>query len=144
VRDILLLKLLFDNKVLCVLSAFCILTLASCDKQEKLYNRWNLQSVLMNGQPINDTTQFNLRLYYTNYYFYYENSLNVSTYAKGSLTETADGFYQLEKKSMLFMRFTILYQSYKIRAKIKKLTKKEMHLEYTDNGNKYLMKLYTN
>ena len=123
---------------------FCFFTLNSCDKETTLRNRWNLQKVFINGEEVSNSTEYNLLPYYTNYFFYYENSLNVSTYVKGEATESADGWYQLESKSTIHMRFTILHKRYDIKAKIKKMTKKEMHLEYTANGNKYLLKLFTN
>jgi len=122
---------------------FCFL-LSACDKQERLYNRWNLQYVTMNGVEIKDTSQYNVIPYYTTYSFLYENRLNIYTYARGVFVETADGFYQRKKNSMLNMSFTIMNKKYDIKAKVKKLTKKEMHLEYTDKGNKYFLKLYTN
>jgi hypothetical protein len=127
-----------------LLSAFCLCTLNGCDKETTLRNRWNLQKVYINGEQVTNSTEYNLLPYYTNYYFYYENSLNVSTRAKGEATESADGWYKLQSKSTLQMRFTILDKRYNITAKIKKMTKKEMHLEYTANGNKYLLKLFTN
>jgi len=127
-----------------LLFSLLLFSLSSCDKQEMLYNTWQLQSVKVNGQPYTDSVQYNLIPNYTYYYFFYENSLMVRTYAMGQITTSADGFYKLDSKSKLEMRFTILNKRYNINAKIKKLTKKELNLEYEDKGNTYFLKLYTN
>jgi len=125
-----------------LLSAFCLFSLSSCDKEELLYNTWNLQSVTMNGQPFSDSLQYNLLPTYTYYSFFYQNSLTVRTYAMEQITTSSDGFYQLESGSKVEMRFTILNKRFNINAKIKKLTKKELNLEYEDKGNTYFLKLY--
>jgi len=109
-----------------------------------LYNSWNLQKVTMNGQQINDSLQYNIIPGYTYYTFFFEQSLTVRTYAQGQITTSSDGFYNLGNNSMLKMRFTILNKRYNINAKIKKLTKKELNLEYEDEGNTYFLKLFTN
>jgi hypothetical protein len=133
------------NTAFCfLLSAFCLFAFTSCDKEEKLYNYWNLQSVLMNGEPLNDSLQFNLIPYFTYYTFSYASSLEVSTFALGKFMSSSDGFYYFDSKSTIKMRFTLLYTRYDITAKIKKLTRKELNLEYEDNGNTYFLKLYTN
>ena len=130
-----------------LLSAFCFLLSACfvcCDKQEMLYNSWQLQSVKMNGKPYSDSLQYNLTPNYTYYTFFYDNALIVRTYAMQQITTSSDGFYKLESNSKLEMSFTILNKRYSINAKIKKLTKKELNLEYEDKGNTYFLKLYTN
>ena len=127
-----------------LLSAFCLFSLSSCDREELLYNTWNLQSVNMNGKPFSDSLQYNLLPTYTYYIFFYANSLTVRTYAMEQITTSSDGFYNLESKSKLEMKFTILNKRYTINAKIKKLTKKELNLEYEDKGNTYFLKLYAN
>jgi len=116
----------------------------SCDKQEMLYNSWNLQKVTMNGEPLNDSLQFNLIPYSTHYTFYYANSLTVRTFALGQITTSSNGYYQLGNNSTLDMHFTILNRTYDINAKIKKLTKRELNLEYEDNGDNYFLKLFAN
>ena len=125
-----------------LLSVFCFFAFISCDKQEMIINSWNLQTVLKNGQPLNDSLQFNLIPRYTHYNFYYANSLNVSTFASGQLTSSSNGFYEFTNSSTIRMRFTLLYQRYEITAKIKKLTRNELNLEYEDNGNTYFLKLF--
>jgi len=125
-------------------SAFCLFAFASCDREEKLYNSWNLQTVLMNGEPLNDSLQLNVIPYYTYYTFFYANSLHVQTYSHEQFISSSDGFYQFVNSSTIKMRFTLLYKRYDIEAKIKKLTKKELNLEYEDNGNTYFLKLFTN
>ena len=127
-----------------LLSAFCIFSLSSCDKEEMLYSTWNLQSVTMNGQALNDSSQFNVIPKFTYYTFYYGNSLTVQAFAEGQITTSSDGYYKLVDNSKVEMKFTILYKRYNISAKIKKLTKKELNLEYEDKGNTYFLKLYTN
>ncbi|MDR2971456.1 MAG: hypothetical protein LBU83_05955 [Bacteroidales bacterium] len=122
---------------------FLLLTFSSCDKQEMLYGSWNLQTATMNGKPLNDSLQFNAIPAYTYYSFLYENRLTVRTFAMGQITSSPDGFYKLDKKLNLEMSFTILHKRYNIRAKIKKLTKKELNLEYEENGNKFFLKLFT-
>jgi len=126
-------------------SAFLLFCFSGCDKEEKIMNIWNLQSVTMNGKTLTDSSQYHLLPRYTYYSFYYENRMNVETYAKGQFTESADGYYKLSKKNtILDMKFTILNQRSNISAKVKKLTKKELQLEYKNNGNTYFLKLYSN
>jgi len=127
-----------------LLFTLLLFTLSSCDKEEMLYNTWNLQSVTLNGQALNDSSQFNVIPKYTYYTFFYGNSLTVQTFAEGQITTSSDGFYKLSGNSTLEMSFTILYKKYIINAKIKKLTKKELNFEYEDKGNTYFLKLYTN
>ena len=135
-------NLLWRLTAIHVLLFFC---LTSCDKEDKLMNRWNLQHVSVNGGALKDSSIYHLLPRYTDYVFFIENSLSVETYIplNGQFTSSADGYYKL-KNSTLEMRFRILNQKTNITAKIKKLTKKELHLEYSDKGNTYLLKLYTN
>jgi len=105
---------------------------------------WNLQAVLVNGEACTDSTQFHLQTKYTYYNFFYMNSLDVRTFANGQPTASSNGFYKFVNNSTLEMRFTLLYQQNEVKAKIKKLTRKELNLEYEDNGDTYLLKLYTN
>ena len=110
-----------------------------------IMNRWNLQYVRMNGKPLPDSSQFHLLPRYTYYVFLLEHSLNVETLANGQYTESADGYYKFTSNSTIEMRFTILNQKTHIKeAKIKKLNRKELHLEYKDRGDTYFMKLYAN
>jgi len=127
-----------------LLFSLLLFSLSSCDKEEMLYNTWHLQSVTMNGQALNDSSQFNVIPNYTFYTFFYGNSLTVQTFAEGRRISSSDGIYNLVGKSKIEMSFTILYNRYNINAKIKKLTKKELNLEYEDKGNTYFLKLYTN
>ena len=129
-----------------LLFALGFLSFMSCDKQEMLQNRWNLESVSVNGSPIDSAhMKFHLLPKYTYYIFFLENSLNIATLANGQYTESADGYYKFADRSTLEMRFKILGQPKQdIKAKIKKLTNKELNLEYTDNGDTYFLKLYTN
>jgi len=145
----LLLKGLFINKgsrypFSFLLITFCLIALSSCDKEEMIINRWNLQQVFVNNEPIKEPYPLGLRPIDTHYTFYYANSLNIRTLAEGGWTESADGFYSFENKSTIKMRFTLLYQRYEFSAKIKKLTKRELHLEYTYKGDTYILKLYGN
>jgi len=145
-----ILKLPYKNKVirkmvLFLLSAFCFLLSTfciSCDKEEMLYGTWNLQTVLMNDESLNDSLQFNVIPRYTYYKFFFANSLTVSTYALGKTTSSSDGKYIYKGNSYVKMNFTIFEKSYEITAKIKKITQKELHLEYDDHGNHYFLKLY--
>ncbi|MCL2290045.1 MAG: hypothetical protein FWC34_04985 [Bacteroidetes bacterium] len=107
-------------------------------------NNWNLQFVSMNGEPLNDSLQLNVIPYFTYYTFFYANSLEVVTYSRGQYIRSSDGFYQFINSSTIKMRFTLLHKPYDIEAKIKKLTRKELNLEYKDNGNTYFLKLFTN
>ena len=126
-----------------ILLALCSLfSFASCDKEELIVNRWRLQTVLMNGDTLNDSLQFNVIPKYTVYSFYYFNSLVVSTYVNEQQTSSSDGVYQFTSKSTIGMRFTLLYNRYEIEAKIKKLTRRELNLEYKDDGNTYFLKFY--
>jgi hypothetical protein len=134
-------------RVLGMLSAFCFLLLSlfmSCNKEEMLINRWNLQYVRLNGNPLPDSSKYHLLTRYTDYTFLYQHSFCVNTYANGQFTSSADGYYNLEKQSKLYLRFSIHNQRNEFTAKIKKLTNKELNLEYSDNGNTYFLKLYTN
>ena len=124
--------------------SFLLFTSTSCDPEETIVGSWNLQAVLMNGEAYTDSTQFHLSTKYTYYNFFYMNSLDVRTYANGQPTASSNGFYKFTSKSTLEMRFTLLYQQNEIKAKIKKLTRRELNLEYEDDGNTYLLKLYTN
>jgi len=144
-----LLRLPFKNKYLTyifcfLLSTFCFL-LISCDKQDMIMNRWTLQSVNINGQPI-DSLQMKYHLLpkYTDYVFFMESSLVVYTRINGQATASADGFYKFIDKSNIEMNFTLLNRKSIIKAKIQKLTKREMNLEYKDNGDTYFLKLYGN
>jgi len=108
-------------------------------------NRWNLQSVTVNGEPIDSLTmQYHLFPKYTDYVFFYEGSLSVETFANGQFTSSADGYYEFANRSTLKMKFTILNKKNEISAKIKKMTKREMNLQYENDGNTYFLKLYTN
>ena len=127
-----------------LLSAFCLFSLTSCDPEEMLYNSWQLQSVKMNGKSVSDSLPYNLTPTRTYYTFFYQNSLTVLTYAMQQITTSSDGYYELVGNSRLKMSFTILNKRFEINAKIKKLTKKELNLEYEDKGNTYFLKLYTN
>jgi hypothetical protein len=98
----------------------------------------------MNNKPLQDSIHYHLLKRYTDYVFLFENSLNVETYAKGQYTASADGYYKFTNRSTLEMRFTILNQRTAITAKIKKLTNKELQLEYKEKGATYFLKLYTN
>jgi hypothetical protein len=110
-----------------------------------IVGRWRLQTVLVNDEPYQDSTHFHLLVNITTFYFQYSNSLNVRTIANGKLTETADGFYKFEgNKSKIFMRFTLLWDYNEITAKIKKLTNRELHLEYEEKGDIYYLKLFSN
>ena len=125
-----------------MIAGFLLFSFASCDKEELIVNRWRLQTVLMNGDTLNDSLQFNVIPKYTVYSFYYFNSLVVSTDVNNQWTSSSDGFYQFTSKSTIGMRFTLLYNRYEIEAKIKKLTRRELNLEYKDDGNTYFLKFY--
>jgi hypothetical protein len=114
------------------------------DKEERLYGRWRLQTTFMNGDTLKDSLQYNIIPERTVYDFFYENILTVSTFINGVPISSADGFYTFKDNSTINMRYTIRYQLYDITAKIKKLTRRELNLEYTDKGNKYLLIFYTN
>jgi hypothetical protein len=96
----------------------------------------------MNEEPFNDSLQFNLTPEFTYYTFNYANSLTVKTYALDQYTLSSNGYYRLVNKSTLEMRFSLLYRHYNINAKIKKLTQRELNLEYEDNENTYFLTLY--
>ena len=97
----------------------------------------------MNDEPYSDSTKFNLIPFYTYYTFFYANSLEVRTFVSGRTIESAGGVYLFEN-STIKMRFILEHQRYDIEAKIIKLTRKELNLEYEDKGNTYFLKLYTN
>jgi len=124
--------------------SFIFFVFASCDNEDKLYGTWNLQTVLMNGEPLNDSLQFNVIPKYTDYIFFYENVLTVKTHALGAYVSSLDGFYYFKNNSTLYMKYSILYKKYDITAKIIKLTNRELNLEYDDRGNTYFLKLYSN
>ena len=126
-----------------LLSTFCISIFVSCDKEEKLYGSWLLQTTLLNGEPLNDSLQFNVSKY-TYYTFFYQNSLTVTTSISGFKVDSPDGYYYFKNNSTIQMKYTLLYNRYDITAKIKKLTNRELNLEYEDNGNTYFLKLYSN
>ncbi|MCL1851193.1 MAG: hypothetical protein FWF70_07335 [Bacteroidetes bacterium] len=116
---------------------------ARCNgKEEKIYGRWRLQTVFMNGDTLNDSLQFNVIPKITIYNFFLGNSLTIKTYIMGISTTSSDGYYSFKNNSTINMKYTILYQSFDITAKIKKLTQKELNLEYEDKGNKYFLILY--
>ena len=125
-----------------LLIVFVSFTLSSCDKEERLYGSWRLQTVFMNGDTLNDSLQFNVLPRYTFYTFSFSNNLLVQTYALGIPVSSPDGFYKFENNSTIEMNYTLLYKQYNIKAKIKKLTKRELDLEYDDNGNHYSLVLY--
>lgn len=130
--------------VLLPLFATCfvlLVNLSSCDREELIINRWNLQEVLKNDEPYEDSTQYHLIPSVTLYYFYYVNSLNVrSIYSPSG---TYDGHYHFVNPSTIFMRFTIKNQRNEFTAKIKKLTQRQLHIEYEDKGDIYYLKLYS-
>ena len=108
-------------------------------------NRWTLQSVTINSTPIDSTQiQYHLLTKYTDYVFFMENSLCIDTYVNGQFTSSADGAYKFVNKSTLEMKFTILNKRKEITAKIKKLTKREMNLQYEEGKDTYFLKLYAN
>jgi hypothetical protein len=108
-------------------------------------NRWNLQSVKVNGSPI-DSAQMKYHLLpkYTDYVFFVEPNFVVDTYINGQYTSTADGYYKFVSSSTLEMKFTLYNKKSEIKAKIKKLTRRELNLEYKENGVTYFLKLYAN
>jgi len=133
------------------LTAFCLLLfaccLSSCDKEDLLYGRWNLQGVSINGKTVENPEEYYLRLLYTNYIFGLSNTLTISTVANidenPQILTSPDGLYLYNyKKSTLDLKFTLLYTRTSIEAKVKKLNNKEMKLEYTKDGNLYLLQLY--
>ena len=73
-----------------------------------------------------------------------EKVLNIDTYANGQYTASADGYYVFKNRSTLEMKFTILNQRNNIKANVKKITNKELNLEYKDNDDTFLLKLYAN
>jgi len=97
----------------------------------------------MNGEVYTDSTQFHLLTKHTYYNIFYHNSLDVKTIANGQWTASSNGYYRFIDKSTIEMRFTLLYQQQEITAKIKKLTRRELNLEYEEDGDTYLLKLYT-
>jgi len=130
---------------ICTLAAFTVFSLftfSSCDKEERLYGRWRLQDVYMNGDTLNDSLQYNV-IKNSIYTFFYANSFTVTTFVNGIVTTSSDGFYHFINNSTINMRYTITYQPYDITATIKKLNQKELKLEYDDKGNHYLLILYT-
>jgi hypothetical protein len=96
----------------------------------------------MNGDTLNDTSQFNVIPQYTFYTFFYQNTFSVRTYLFGQTATSSDGYYFLRNNSTIEMKYTILYQRYEIEANIKKLNRRELFLEYEDNGNTYFLKFY--
>ena len=122
-------------------TTFFLLTFSSCDKEERLYGSWNLQTVLMNGELLNDSLQYNLIPKYTYYTFHFENILHIEN--KALALSSPDGIYYFKNNSTVNMKYSLQYKRFDIDAKIKKLNKKELHLEYEDNGNNYLLKLYS-
>jgi len=106
--------------------------------------RWHLNSVLMNGEPYNDSTQFNIIPKYTYYYFSYLNVLEVSTLVDEQPVISANGKYFFKDRSTLELEFTLKYQKYKIDSvNIVKLNNKEMNLEYDFKGNTYFLKFFS-
>ncbi|MCL2246851.1 MAG: hypothetical protein FWC10_07050 [Lentimicrobiaceae bacterium] len=126
-----------------LLSVSLFFTFMSCDRQEMLYGTWVLQTVLMNGEPLEDSLQFNLIPKYTSYTFFIMNSLTIRTIASGESITSPEGLYYFKDKSTIEMKYTLLYKYYEITAAIKKLNRQELHLQYNDNGNDYLLKLYS-
>ena len=129
------------------LFAFCFLLLStflSCDKTEIVRSVWNLQGVSINDKEVTDSDEYHLKLFVTNYYIHYANSLDVRTVVDGQQWGTPNGFYIYNyKNKTLQMRFTLVDQHSEIMAKIKKLTRNEMRLEYEKDGNIYLLKLFS-
>jgi hypothetical protein len=115
----------------------------SCDKEELLYGRWYLQSSLVNGEPLTDSTQYNILPKYTYYTFFYEQTLTITTYALRIVQNSTEGFYSI-KNSTLTMKYTLPPKRYEITAKIKMLTKRELKIEYDYNGNTYLLDFFSN
>ena len=114
------------------------------DNEEKLYGSWRLQSVKMNGEALDDTLQYNVIPKYTFYTFFYANALIVQTYAMEQDIITSDGSYAFKNNSTIYMRFTLFDKLYDISdAKIKKLTRRELNLEYTYRDNDYFLIFYS-
>jgi len=131
---------------LIISSAFYFLllfTFTSCDKSEILRGNWNLQSVFINDKEVTDSDEYHLILYYTYYYFFIQNSFNIKTVIDGQQWEAPNGFYIYNyRNKTIQMKFTLMDQRSEINAKIKKLTKNEMQLEYEKDGNIYLLTLF--
>ena len=126
-----------------VLLPFFLFTFSSCDKEERLYGRWRLQEAYMNGDTLNDSTQYNVISKKTTYTFFYYNILTVSTDALETSISSTDGHYSFINKSTINLRYSIMYNVYNIDAKINKLSRNELNLEYDDKGNHYLLIFYT-
>jgi hypothetical protein len=123
----------------------CLFILTGCpgSREDILYGDWRLQTVLMNGKPLEDSLQYNVAPN-TRYTFFYFNSLTITAFVSGQPTTSFDGYYFFKDRSTLEMKYTLWYERYDITAKIKKLTKRELNLEYEDNGNTYFLTLYSN
>ena len=117
----------------------------SCDKSEVLRGTWNLQSVFINDKEVTDSDEYHLILYYTYYiYFYDEKTLDIKTVVDGQQWGAPNGFYSYNyRNKTLQMNFTLMDQRSEINAKIKKLSRNEMRLEYEKDGNIYLLTLFS-
>jgi len=96
----------------------------------------------MNGEPLNDTSQYNVIPKYTTYTFFLQHSFAIRTYALGQTLTSTEGSYRLKGKN-INIKYTILYKRYNIEATITKLSRRELNLEYVDKENTYFLKLYT-
>ena len=104
--------------------------------ENRLIGYWLLQETFLNGNAV-DTSIYNANVPEMNYYlFYYNGQLSVTSYINNSPVESKSGSWELVDKNRNLNIFLVLYdKTYNYKAKIIKLSNKELKYKYSDFQN---------
>ena len=134
---------------------FCITMLAfvSCryeegigigDPEERLAGYWLLQETHLNGKPV-DTSIYNANIPHMNFYaFFYYGPLSVTSFINNAMVESKSGSWKLVDKKRNLEIFLLLYnKTYNYKAKIVKLSNKELKYKYSDpQGDEWMLHFF--
>lgn len=104
--------------------------------ETRLVGYWKLSKTELNGNEV--TTPSNISNLPGNYFaFFIERMLAVTTVKDGVITESVSGYWEFQNNEKeLIVNFVLANKKYSYIAEIKRLTKKELVYEYTDeNGD---------
>ncbi|MCR4737970.1 MAG: hypothetical protein K5846_07385 [Bacteroidales bacterium] len=127
-----------------ILLGFVALFCTSCypestkiNPEYRIVNAWKVVHVYLNGETIEDADlQANRPGVYYN--MYADHILTVMLYYNGQVRESTFSTWVLQdKNTQLALDFTILGHHYEYVAKVMKLTKKELILEYDDENHNH-------
>ena len=103
----------------------------------RIINAWRVSNVYLNGESVeNADLQANRPGVYYN--MYADHILTVMLYYNGQVRESTFSLWRLQdNNTQLALDFTILGHHYQYTAKVMKLTKKELIVEYDDEDHNH-------